>query len=60
MYRNDVGNAFVWLLGAVMGIGGFALIFIAVTKGHWLLLIPAAPLWILAWVIRDNMHDDSL
>ena len=59
MSHDIVMSVVVWLLYAAMSFAGLALIFIAVTRGHWLLLIPAAPLWLLSWVIRDRMHGDS-
>jgi len=54
-----VMNVVVWLVITAVSLGGILLLFIAVTKGRWLLLIPATPLLIMGFIIRDKMKDDS-
>lgn len=57
MSRDIAMNVLVWLVITAISLGGMVLVFIAVTKSQWLLLIPATPLLIVGFIIRDKMDD---
>ncbi|MDQ2786550.1 MAG: hypothetical protein M3Y58_16285 [Chloroflexota bacterium] len=50
-------NVLIWLVLAAISLGGIVLLFIAITKEKWLLLIPALPLFLIGSIIRDKMND---